>query len=87
MIRFLETITYFGDPILIPIDKIKFVKTIYKDKDYIIEIDGGEEFQLIEAFGDNIDKCDKRWEQIKKILNGENNVEVRSLVKKTKKAR
>ena len=65
--KFLETITAFGDNILIPIDRIKFISVKYING-WEIHIDGGEDFDLIECFGKEEDKATIRYEKIKNII-------------------
>lgn len=64
---FLETVTFLGDNILIPVNRIKFISLRYV-KDWEIHIVGDEEMDLSEHFGDDEEKATKRWEQIKKII-------------------
>jgi hypothetical protein len=67
--KFLETITFLGDPILIPIDRIKFVVIKY-DGGWEIKISGDNEMDLSEHFGDDQEKANKRYDEIKKIIEG-----------------
>lgn len=64
--KFLETITAFGDNILIPIDQIKYLSIRYVT-DWEIHI-VGDYVDLSEHFGKDEDKATKRYEQIKKII-------------------
>lgn len=65
--KFLETITAFGDDILIPIDQIKFISIKYVTQ-WEIHINGGEQFDIVECFGEKEDEATKRYEIIKKII-------------------
>lgn len=65
--KFLESVTGFGDSILIPITGIKHISVKYTTG-WEIHINGGEEFDLVECFGKDDDKLNRRFEQIKKII-------------------
>lgn len=66
--RFLESITFFGNDILIPIDRIKWIRSEYVDQAWQIKIFAEDEIDLVEYFGNDEDKLKKRYEQIKNIL-------------------
>lgn len=63
---FLETITGFGDNILVPINKINFVKWKATSSGSEINI-AGEDFDLVECFTEE-KKAQKRYDMIKKII-------------------
>jgi hypothetical protein len=67
---FIESVTFFGNDVLIPIDRIKYITCGYYEKSYQIKIvsDDGE---WGECFGENEDKMKARYEQIKKIIQAE----------------
>lgn len=64
---FLETITFMGNEILVAISRIKCVYITRKEgwEIHIIEVDDNK---FVECFGDDDEKLDKRYEQIKKLL-------------------
>ncbi len=64
--KFLETITFLLDDVLVPIDRIKYINSSYKSG-YRIKItsDDGE---WEECFGEELEKLLIRYEQIKKII-------------------
>lgn len=67
--RFLETITFFGDYILVPIKDIQFISIKYKEGGWIINIQGKNDcFQLEECFQNDEEKLTKRYDQIKSII-------------------
>lgn len=68
--RFLETITGFGDNILLPINRIKFISIGYKEHGWQIKIVSDEEGESIEYFEKDNDRLNIRYEQIKEILKG-----------------
>lgn len=65
--KFLESITFLGKDVLIPIDRIKYI-TFGSKGGYEIEIvsDDGE---WHECFRDDLAKAFARYEAIKKLLN------------------
>lgn len=76
-IRFLETINFFGDDVLIPIDRIAFINLKGKEDGCFISIKAkGDKaapdyFNLEEHFGFSdveTKKAETRWQQIKDIL-------------------
>ncbi len=69
IMKFLETITFIGDTILIPIDRIKYICIKYTTG-WEIKIIGDDKIELSEHFQKNEEKATKRYEEIKKILNG-----------------
>jgi len=72
--KFLESITALGNNILVPIDKIKFVKFTYDYRDqehkYVIHITT-DDCELEEHYPNNEKKADTRFKQIKKIIEAE----------------
>jgi len=64
---FLETITFLGDTILIPINRIRYISIGYKT-DWVIRIIGDNDMELSEHFGEDEDKAFQRCEAIKKII-------------------
>jgi hypothetical protein len=66
--KFLETITAFGDNILIPIDRIQYIAIRYGVNGWEIHIVGDDEMDIVECFQKDDDKLNKRYEMIKKII-------------------
>lgn len=67
-VRFLETLTAWGDDALVPIDKIKFAYITNKGNGWEIRIES-HDGDWAECFGGDDEKLEKRWNQIKDILN------------------
>lgn len=67
--RFLETVGALDDNILIPIDRIQYVSLRYREGGWQIHIVGDDKMDIVECFGKDEDRLNKRYEQIKKILN------------------
>lgn len=65
--KFLETITFMGDTILVPIDRIRYILVRYT-KGWEIHIVGDDEMDLSEHFGDDEEKLNKRFDMIKNII-------------------
>lgn len=68
MNRFLETITFYGNDVLVPIERIKFINLTF-EKDWIIRIvsdDGDWE----EHFGKDEQAARERYARIKKVIGG-----------------
>lgn len=66
--KFLETITFFGNSVLVPIDRIEYVMWNISEKGIEqICIKGEGQYEWIERFDDE-DDAKKRFEQIKKIM-------------------
>jgi hypothetical protein len=69
---FLETVTYRGDAVLIPINRIRHIVARYDSAHsegyYVIKIvtDSGE---FEECFGEDLEIYSKRFEQIKSMIN------------------
>ncbi len=64
---FLETITFFGNVVLVPINRIKYINATYEDETYRIKIvsdDGDWE----EYYGNDEINYNLRYENIKEIL-------------------
>lgn len=67
MIKFLESITWLENDVLIPIDRIKFINRTFEGSSLVIKIvsdDGSWE----EHFGQDEEKCEKRYRQIIHII-------------------
>ncbi len=65
--NFLETITFLGDNILVPINRIRYIY-IRHIKGWEIHIIGDNDIDLSEHFGEDNQKLNKRYEEIKKII-------------------
>lgn len=67
--RFLESITSFGNSMLVPIDKIEFINIKYGNNCWYIRIKGND-FDLEEHFPDDNDdiELNKRFDEIKDII-------------------
>lgn len=68
--KFLETITFLGDNILIPINRISYISFKYTNG-WEIHIVGDNDMSLSEHFGENENKATRRFEQIKNIIKAE----------------
>ena len=72
--KFLQSITALGNDILIPIDKIKFVRFSYDYRDqehkYVISIET-DDVEIEEHYTNNEEKADKRFATIKRIIEAE----------------
>ena len=70
--KFLESITGFGDSILVPIDEIAHIVIKYTNGWEInIVGKGNDGFDLLECFQKDEDKATRRFEYIKKIIEAE----------------
>jgi hypothetical protein len=67
MTKFLETITDFGNDVLVPINRIKFVNFSYKENGHEIQITS-EDGTWIECFEKDEKKANCRYRMIKNIL-------------------
>jgi len=65
--RFLKTITFLGNDVLIPINKIENILISYNDG-WRIKIKGEGDYSWEECFGDDEAKCYTRYEMIKEII-------------------
>lgn len=65
---FLETITGWGDGVLVPVSKIELIWVKYGTNGWEIHIKGQGDYEWVECFEKDNEKLNKRWEQIKKIL-------------------
>lgn len=65
--KFLETITWLGNDVLVPIDRIKYINKTASENgiEIIIKSDDGE---WIECFGKDSVKAHKRYKMIQKIV-------------------
>ncbi len=68
---FLESITFLGNDVLVPIDKITSIIFGCGEDGYKINIKGGDFFEFEEFFGRDEQKANKRYEMIKKIVRAE----------------
>jgi len=68
-IKFLETISSFGNDILIPINRIVYISLGYVTG-WEIKIISDNDGELIECFGNDEDKAYARYNIIKKIIKG-----------------
>lgn len=66
--KFLETITTFGNDVLVPIDRIKHINFLAKDSGFeiIITSDDGEWCECFTPKGE--EKANQRYEIIKKLI-------------------
>ncbi len=66
--KFLETITFLGNDVLIPIHKIEYIMFKITDRgSYEINIKGKGKYEWSEFFDDE-KKAEKRYNMIKEIL-------------------
>ncbi len=68
MTKFLETITFMGNDVLVPVDRIQYIMARCGEKGWEISIKGEGEFEWVEHFGDDDKKMLKRYNMIKHIL-------------------
>lgn len=69
---FLESITFFGNDFLVPINKITSITFSCEENGYKINIKGGEFFEIEEHFcRDEKKKANNRYKMIKKIVRAE----------------
>ncbi len=67
--KFLETITFFGNDVLVPIDKIQYISMrMNNNNSWEIVIKGEGEYEWVEHFGTNSAKAQERYEMIKDIV-------------------
>lgn len=66
---FIETITFFGNSALIPIDRIKHIHTTYSDDSYKLVITSDEQVEHVECFKTDDDLC-VRYDELKLMLAG-----------------
>ncbi len=64
--KFLETITALGNDALIPIDRIKYIN--YCDEGGLVIKIFTDDGDFMECFGENFEKAEKRYTQIKNIV-------------------
>ncbi len=67
---FLETITFFGNDVLVPISKIELIWITHDENGGEIHIKGEGKLEWVEFFGKDDEKLNARYEQIKKIVGG-----------------
>lgn len=65
--QFIETVTAFGDDVLVPVNRIKYINYIYNNgyRIVITSDDGSWE----ECFAENDEIAQFRYQEIKRILN------------------
>lgn len=68
MTKFLETITFFMNDLLIPIDRIKSISVMHSQEGWEIKISSDDGMETVECFHKDQDKMQKRYEQIKDII-------------------
>ncbi len=69
--KFLETLTFLGNDILIPIDRIEYIVWRVNEKGcHEINIKGEGKFEWVEIF-DTREKAEVRYNMIKKIIEAE----------------
>ena len=66
--KFLETITGWGDEVLVPINKIELIWIKYGEGGWEIHIKGDGQFEWVEHFGKDEDKINDGFEMIKYLL-------------------
>jgi len=65
--KFIETITFMGNDVLVPIKKIEYIMMRANEKGYEITIKGRHEFEWVEHFADH-KKALVRYKMIMKII-------------------
>lgn len=66
--RFLETVTFLGNDVLVPINSIRCITCRIGERgSYQIAITGEGEWEWVEHFEDS-KKCDIRYKMIKEII-------------------
>lgn len=66
--KFLETITVFGNDVLVPIKDIKIIWITYGTNGWELHIKGQDKNEWVEHFEKNTDKLNIRYEMIKYLL-------------------
>lgn len=66
---FLETISFLGNDLLMPIDRIRTINLSYTTG-WEIKIRCDEDIEAVECFGGDEKKARKRYEMIKEIVQG-----------------
>lgn len=70
--RFLETITFLGNDVLVPIKRIEYIMfRINENGSYEISIKGRGKYEWFEHFGEDEKKANARYEMIKGIVNAD----------------
>ncbi len=65
---FLETVTAFGNDVLVPIKDIKIIWITYGAHGWELHIKGQDENEWVECFEKDTDKLNFRYEMIKYLL-------------------
>jgi hypothetical protein len=66
--RFLETISFGINDLLIPINRIKSISAMHTQEGGEIKISSDDGIEAIECFHKDQDKMQKRYDQIKEII-------------------